>query len=92
MVRIAKGVGISMNIANTLYVIYYNLIIAYSLYYLAMSFNSELPWQKCSDSWGSASIAHLLIFLTLILSKNTNFHFQTVWTIILTTNLVSTNA
>ncbi len=65
MVRIAKGVGISMNIANTLYVIYYNLIIAYSLYYLAMSFNSELPWQKCSDSWGSASKSYFNFFFNL---------------------------
>lgn len=42
-----------MNIANTIYVMYYNLIIAYSLYYLAVSFTSELPWENCSPDYGS---------------------------------------
>lgn len=52
MTKISRGIGISMNIANTLYVIYYNLIIAYSIYFLFVSFTTELPWEKCSD-WSS---------------------------------------
>jgi SNF family Na+-dependent transporter len=47
MIRICQGVGISANIANSLLLLFYNMIIAYSLYFLVLSFTTELPWQKC---------------------------------------------
>ena len=47
MIRICQGVGISANIANSLLILFYNMIIAYSLYFLVLSFTTELPWQKC---------------------------------------------
>lgn len=53
MTRISKGIGISVNIANSLLVIFYNMIIAYSLYFLVLSFTSELPWQRCNSGWSS---------------------------------------
>lgn len=53
MVRIVKGIGISVNIANSLLVLFYNMIIAYSLYFLILSLTSELPWQKCNPEWAS---------------------------------------
>lgn len=55
MVRMARGLGISTNIANTLLVLFYNMIIAYSLYFLIMSLTSELPWQKCNPAFASPS-------------------------------------
>jgi len=31
--------------------IYYNMIIAYTLYYFFISIRATLPWQKCEQSW-----------------------------------------
>ncbi len=31
--------------------IYYNMIMAYTLYYVFVSFTSELPWQQCRPEW-----------------------------------------
>ncbi|KAM7422303.1 hypothetical protein PAMA_010392 [Pampus argenteus] len=44
------GVGIAMVMVNLIVSIYYNVIIAYSLYYLFASFQSPLPWSSCSSS------------------------------------------
>lgn len=53
MVPISRGIGISMNIANCYLCIFYNMLIAYSLYFMVMSFRSVLPWQKCNPVWAS---------------------------------------
>jgi SNF family Na+-dependent transporter len=50
-----SGVGISMNLINNYVNIYYIMIIGYSLYYLVLSLNSELPWAKCNPEWRSPS-------------------------------------
>uniref|UniRef100_A0AAY4F0D6 Transporter n=1 Tax=Denticeps clupeoides TaxID=299321 RepID=A0AAY4F0D6_9TELE len=48
-----KGVGYTV-ILIALYVgFYYNVIIAWSLYYLFSSFTRELPWQNCGNKWNS---------------------------------------
>ncbi|XP_069068646.1 sodium- and chloride-dependent neutral and basic amino acid transporter B(0+)-like isoform X2 [Pleurodeles waltl] len=44
-----KGVGVTMVLISSLVAIYYNVIIAYSLYYLFASFRSVLPWADCGD-------------------------------------------
>lgn len=46
-----QGVGITMVLISIFVTIYYNVIIAYSLYYLFASFQSVLPWANCSSSW-----------------------------------------
>ncbi|XP_036290511.1 sodium- and chloride-dependent neutral and basic amino acid transporter B(0+) isoform X1 [Pipistrellus kuhlii] len=43
-----QGVGITMVLISIFVTIYYNVIIAYSLYYMFASFQSELPWKNCS--------------------------------------------
>ncbi|XP_069468962.1 sodium- and chloride-dependent neutral and basic amino acid transporter B(0+)-like [Ambystoma mexicanum] len=43
-----EGVGVTMVLISTLVTIYYNVIIAYSLYYMFASFTSVLPWADCS--------------------------------------------
>ncbi|RNA29024.1 sodium-dependent proline transporter-like [Brachionus plicatilis] len=53
MAPIFKGLGISMNISSFYFCLYYNMIIAYSLYFLYNSFQSPLPWSKCEYSWSS---------------------------------------
>ncbi|PIO06881.1 hypothetical protein AB205_0059940, partial [Aquarana catesbeiana] len=50
VVPLLQGVGVTMVLITTLVCIYYNVIIAYSLYYLFASFQSVLPWSDCF-SW-----------------------------------------
>ncbi|XP_078403082.1 sodium- and chloride-dependent neutral and basic amino acid transporter B(0+)-like isoform X1 [Cetorhinus maximus] len=52
-VPILKGVGIAMVLVSTFVTIYYNCIVAYSLYYLFASFQSPLPWADCFSWWGA---------------------------------------
>ena len=59
MSPILSGIGISMNIANTLISIYYNMLIAYSLYYLVLSFQFQ--------------VYKYLIFLPIILKAQLSF-------------------
>ncbi|KAM4663387.1 uncharacterized protein O3C94_011618 [Discoglossus pictus] len=48
-VPLLQGVGITMVLITTLVTIYYNVIIAYSLYYLFASFQRVLPWSDCFE-------------------------------------------
>ncbi|XP_052285937.1 sodium- and chloride-dependent glycine transporter 2-like isoform X2 [Dreissena polymorpha] len=47
----AKGIGIAMGLISLVASIYYNVIIAYTLYYLFASMQKVLPWTKCRDEW-----------------------------------------
>ncbi|CAJ0943045.1 unnamed protein product [Ranitomeya imitator] len=47
MVPLFQGIGVTMVLISGLVTIYYNVIVAYSLYYLFASFNSYLPWSQC---------------------------------------------
>ncbi|XP_010786190.1 sodium- and chloride-dependent neutral and basic amino acid transporter B(0+)-like, partial [Notothenia coriiceps] len=46
-VLILQGVGLSVVLVTRFMSIYYNLIIAYSLYYMFASFQFLLPWSSC---------------------------------------------
>ncbi|PAA69439.1 hypothetical protein BOX15_Mlig024770g2 [Macrostomum lignano] len=48
---ILKGTGWAMVSISALVCIYYNIIIAWSLYYLFASFNSAVPWRNCDNEW-----------------------------------------
>ncbi|XP_076597705.1 sodium- and chloride-dependent neutral and basic amino acid transporter B(0+)-like [Chaetodon auriga] len=52
-VPILKGAGIAMVMGNAIQSIYYNVIVAYGLYYLFASFQSPLPWSSCF-SWADS--------------------------------------
>ena len=43
-----------MLIISFLVAIYYNVIIAWCLYYLFESFRSEVPWKHCNNKWNTA--------------------------------------
>ena len=43
-----------MVICSFLVMIYYNIVIAYSLHYLFSGFAKILPWTKCDQWWNSA--------------------------------------
>ncbi|XP_061778570.1 sodium- and chloride-dependent neutral and basic amino acid transporter B(0+) isoform X2 [Nerophis ophidion] len=48
-VPILQGVGVAMVLVTLMVSIYYNVIIAYSLYYMLASFQSPLPWSTCVE-------------------------------------------
>ncbi|KAL3861994.1 hypothetical protein ACJMK2_008000 [Sinanodonta woodiana] len=47
----AKGVGISQALISIIVTIYYNVIIAYILYYFFASMQGTLPWMVCKEEW-----------------------------------------
>lgn len=49
---IFQGVGWAMFIVSCLICIYYNMIIAWTIYYLFASFTDHLPWSDCGE-WSS---------------------------------------
>ncbi|KAG9491232.1 hypothetical protein GDO78_006543 [Eleutherodactylus coqui] len=48
-----KGVGMGMLLIVGLVAIYYNMIIAYVLFYLFASLTSSLPWEHCGNWWNT---------------------------------------
>lgn len=44
-----KGLGIAMVIVSGLTSLYYNMILAWTFYYLFASFTSDLPWATCDN-------------------------------------------
>ncbi|ESN96006.1 hypothetical protein HELRODRAFT_189063 [Helobdella robusta] len=48
-----QGIGIGYSILNGLVGIYYNVIIAMSIYYMFSSFSSTLPWSHCNNTWNT---------------------------------------
>ncbi|KAJ7405039.1 Sodium-dependent noradrenaline transporter [Willisornis vidua] len=64
-----KGVGYAV-ILIALYVgFYYNVIIAWSLYYLFSSFTFELPWTNCDNSWNSPNCTDPKLFNASVLGN-----------------------
>ncbi|XP_076069628.1 sodium-dependent proline transporter-like isoform X2 [Oratosquilla oratoria] len=49
------GVGVAMVVLSLLTAIYYNQLMAYSLFYLFASMAPEVPWAKCDPSWADES-------------------------------------
>ncbi|XP_058487251.1 sodium- and chloride-dependent neutral and basic amino acid transporter B(0+) [Solea solea] len=54
-VPILQGVGIAMVMVTLIVSIYYNVILAYSLYYMFASFQSPLPWSSCVSTYSNCS-------------------------------------
>lgn len=47
------GAGAAMLLIVGLVAIYYNMIIAYVLFYLFASLTSDLPWEHCGNWWNT---------------------------------------
>lgn len=45
------GVGYGQAFATICIITYYSSLLALTLYYLFVSFQSELPWSYCRDEW-----------------------------------------
>lgn len=52
---LSKGVGFSMLVVSFLCCVYYNVIIAWCLYYMFKSFASVVPWANCNNWWNTPS-------------------------------------
>ena len=47
------GIGFGMMIISFIGCIYYNMIIGWAIYYIAASFQSELPWSHCRNDFNT---------------------------------------
>lgn len=47
------GLGFAMIVITFLISVYYNVIVAWTLYYLFVSFRKTLPWGECGNEWNS---------------------------------------
>ena len=52
-VVVFSGVGFSMLVVSFLCCVYYNVIIAWCLYYMFKSFASIVPWANCDNWWNT---------------------------------------
>lgn len=50
---ICKGVGAAMVCVSMVVAVYYNVIMAYTLYYTASTFQAQVPWQRCDPLWAN---------------------------------------
>jgi len=48
-----RGLGVAMFLASVAVGLYYNMIIAWTVYYTYSSMTSDLPWQYCSHDFNS---------------------------------------
>ncbi|XP_042907514.1 sodium- and chloride-dependent glycine transporter 1 isoform X3 [Parasteatoda tepidariorum] len=48
-----QGLGYAMFIMSGLVGIYYNMILAWALFYLLSSFTTHLPWSSCDNWWNT---------------------------------------
>lgn len=48
-----KGIGIAMCVITGIVCIYYNMVIAYTLFYFFASFNKIMPWSGCDNYWNT---------------------------------------
>ena len=51
LTNFVTGIGYAMLVLSFLCCVYYNTIIAWSLYYLFLSFRSDVPWRSCGNWW-----------------------------------------
>ncbi|EEC18529.1 sodium-neurotransmitter symporter, putative [Ixodes scapularis] len=53
-----QGIGYAMFMMTTLVGVYYNMILAWSMFYLLSSLTTQLPWSSC-DNWWNTNGVHL---------------------------------
>ncbi len=53
MICVTPGIGIGQFIVCTMTIVYYQNIIAWSIYYMGMSCSKILPWTTCDNQWNT---------------------------------------
>lgn len=67
-----RGLGYGMVIVSSVVMLYYNLIIAWTIYYMAVSvvsLFSQLPWQNCDADWSTQCKCLQICFLDMVRLK-----------------------
>ena len=54
MSRPLTGIGLATTVIVFLMNIYYIVVLAWDVVYLAMSFKARLPWSHCDNDWNTA--------------------------------------
>lgn len=57
---IAKGIGIAMLVVTFIVAIYYNVLMSYTIFYIAASFQSTVPWSECNPAWADMDTCFVL--------------------------------
>uniref|UniRef100_A0A8C9XLS1 Solute carrier family 6 member 14 n=1 Tax=Sander lucioperca TaxID=283035 RepID=A0A8C9XLS1_SANLU len=74
-VPILQGVGVAMVMVTLIVSVYYNVIIAYSLYYMFASFQSPLPWSSCLNQ-ADSNCSNTAFFITVLGVRITHSYKQ----------------
>ncbi|KAH8280224.1 hypothetical protein KR018_000077, partial [Drosophila ironensis] len=48
-----RGLGTGMILVSAIVMLYYNLIIAWTIFYMFASLGTKLPWQNCEPAWST---------------------------------------
>lgn len=48
-----KGLGVGMILVSAVVMLYYNVIIAWTIHYMFASLRAQLPWQTCDAAWST---------------------------------------
>ena len=59
---------------SALVCMYYNVIIAWSIYYLFASFARTLPWANCDNSWNTPSECLHSLYSPTLRTKSIHQH------------------
>ncbi len=60
---VGAGIGCAQLVVSGLVAIYYNMIIAYSLFYFFASLAKTLPWKHCDHYWNTDGKVHVICVL-----------------------------
>ena len=58
---IGLGAGVATVVITFWLVTYYIVILAWALYYLIHSFQSDVPWKGCQNSWNKGPYTFLML-------------------------------
>lgn len=65
-----KGLGVGMIIVSAIVMLYYNVIIAWTIFYMFASLRAQLPWQNCDAEWSTLSMLKDFIFIIFMWIQN----------------------
>ncbi|CAG0888136.1 unnamed protein product [Cyprideis torosa] len=71
-----KGVGYCMFLASIMVAIYYNMIIAWTIYYMFASFTTDLPWQHCGQTYNTEACFSHMAYTACKEEKATNIYYN----------------
>ena len=53
MLSLSAGIGYAMFVISFIISIYYNMILAWTIFYVYSSLTSSLPWDGCDNWWNT---------------------------------------